>query len=303
MFKVLIDNKEYFYQSINFTEKFNSLANECNASFMGEYNFNFNNKFVLKNDNVVLLSGFIDSLDINKSGTSISTNISCRDITGDIIDSTMRVISRKKNYNFLTLIKEITSLEVINKSNVTNFSIPYQVKSSVGQSLSDFLNEIAKTFKVFLSCDASGKILISSLNTSASKPYVIKEYISFRKSESVQDLYNRYTCYSQTDFKKNSLLAGQVSDSSIRNNRFFVFESETTLETTKQAQSLADRRKQLNNASQKYIDIEIPFSEILHVNSYVEFEKNIYFLDEITYNISDSKVSLKLKLVDKNVYL
>lgn len=304
MFKVLVDKKEYFYESISFTERFNSLSNECSISFIGEYDFNFDNQISLKYNNISLLNGFIDVVDENKSSNAINTNINCREITGDIIDSKMRVITRKSNYNFLTLIKELTGLDVVNKSNVSNFSIPYVVKSFIGQSLAEFLNEIAKNLKVFLSCSLDGKILISSLNTNLNDLYIINDYISYRKSRNIQDLYNRYTCYSQSEFNNNNLIAGQITDNTIRKTRFYVFESETTLNTTKQAQNLADRRKQLNNASQNFIDIEIPFTKILHTNTYAEFNKVIYFIDEIVYNISNNiNATLKLKLVDKNVYL
>jgi hypothetical protein len=197
----------------------------------------------------------------------------------------------------------LSSLDVINQSKVSNFSIPYVVKSSLGESLSSFLNDIARTFKVFLSCTADGKILISSLNTNEKDVYVINDYISYRQSNNIQNLYNKYTCYSQSDFSNNNLTVGQVVDNNIRSSRSYAFESELSLNTTKQAQELALRRKQLNNASQKFIDIEIPFTKILHVNSYAELNKIIYFIDEITYNINSNNATVQLRLIDKDVYL
>lgn len=304
MFKILINNIEQPYERIKFTEKFNSLSNELNVGFIDEYTFNYNDKIKLMYNNDVLLNGYIDNINISKNSSSIITNIDCRDITGDIIDSTMRVITRKKKYNFITLIKEITGLEVINTSNVINFTIPYEVKSSIGQSMADFLQQIAKYFKVFLSCSSDGKILITSLNTNTSNIVKIDDYISYNKSFSIQNLFNRYTCYGQTDIDDNSLIAGQIVDNNIRNSRFYVFESETTLETTLQARDLSDRRRQLNKASAENINITLPFlNKIIKVNNYATFKNMIYFIDEVVYNVSSSNKTIDIKLVDKNVYL
>ena len=303
MFKILIDNKNVAYESISLIEKFNSLSNECSISFIGAYDFNFNNKTTIKYKDSVVLNGFIDIIEENKSGSNINTNISCREATGDIIDSTIGVITKKINYNFLTLIKELTGLDTINQSAVANFSIPYTVKSELGEPLAYFLNSIARTFKVFLSCTAEGKILISSLNTNTSEVYIINDYISYRQSNNIQNLYNKYTCYSQSDFSNNNLTTGAITDNNIRSSRTYAFESELSLNTTKQAQDLALRKKQLNSASQKFIEVEIPFTKMLHVNSYAQLNKIIYFIDEITYNISNNNAIVRLKLVDKDVYL
>lgn len=304
MFKILINKKEYSYDSLKFTEKFNSLANQLGVQFAGNYNFSLSDKIILKYENEILLNGFIDEIVVNKTEQNISTSISCRDITSDIIDSKMRVITRKKNYNFLTLLKELTSLEVVNKSNVANFTIPYPLKSNLGQDFSEFLQDIAKYFKVFLSCSSDGKILITSLNVDKKNIFSIKNYTNYTKTQNITELYNRYTCYSQTKLAATEPLRAQITDNTIRNTRFYVFESDSILNSTKEALNLASRQKQLNKAKSQYIDISALFdNKIYHVNSFVEFEKNIYFLNEISYNISSSNKTIDFKLVERDVYL
>lgn len=304
MFKILINKKEYSYDSLKFTEKFNSLANQLGVQFAGNYNFSLSDKIILKYENEILLNGFIDEIVVNKTEQNISTSISCRDITSDIIDSKMRIITRKKNYNFLTLLKELTSLEVVNKSNVANFTIPYPLKSNLGQDFSEFLQDIAKYFKVFLSCSSDGKILITSLNVDKKNIFSIKNYTNYTKTQNITELYNRYTCYSQTKLEATEPLRAQITDNTIRNTRFYVFESDSILNSTKEALNLASRQKQLNKAKSQYIDISALFdNKIYHVNSFVEFEKNIYFLNEISYNISSSNKTIDFKLVERDVYL
>lgn len=304
MFKILINKKEYSYDSLKFTEKFNSLANQLGVQFAGNYNFSLSDKIILKYENEILLNGFIDEIVVNKTEQNISTSISCRDITSDIIDSKMRILTRKKNYNFLTLLKELTSLEVVNKSNVANFTIPYPLKSNLGQDFSEFLQDIAKYFKVFLSCSSDGKILITSLNVDKKNIFSIKNYTNYTKTQNITELYNRYTCYSQTKLAATEPLRAQITDNTIRNTRFYVFESDSILNSTKEALNLASRQKQLNKAKSQYIDISALFdNKIYHVNSFVEFEKNIYFLNEISYNISSSNKTIDFKLVERDVYL
>lgn len=304
MFKILINNKEIDYIGFRFTEKFNSLSNNLNVSIAGEYFFNTDDRIKLIYNNQILLNGFIDAISISRSGSNSTTDIDCRDITGDIIDSTMRVITRKANYNFLALIEEITSLKVKNTSNVKNFKIPFFVKSSLGENLADFLQKIAKHFKVFMSCGENGEILLNSLNTNLLDFIEINNYIGYNYTNNIQDSYNRYTCYSQTNFENNSILAGQVINKEVRNTRFYVFDSDVSLSTTQEAKELADRERQLREAKREAISITLPFNDkIIRVNTYAKFNNKIYFIDEISYNYSNTNKDMNIKLINKEVYL
>ena len=304
MFKIVINNKNIEYTSFRFQEKFNSLANELAIEVPGSLNLDYNSVVRLFYKNEPLFLGYVDEIKINKSDESLITSLGCRCITSDIIDSTMRVITRPKNYNFLSLLQELTGLSIVNISNTTNFQIPYPLKSNLGQGFGSFLQEIAKFFNVFLSCSVDGKLLIRSATKDISKLITIEDYISYNLSKNITNMFARYTCYSQTELEDSSVLVAQITDSNIRPSRFYVFESDSVLSTTLQARNLANRQKELNNANQETLNIVSLFQDkIIHVNNFCIFEKNIYFLEEIVYNISSSSKTIEYSLIGKNVYL
>lgn len=304
MFKILIDNKEFkVYRSFTFKKSFKSITSTLSINVGNVVDLEGGESIQLILNNRSLLKGYIDYYSI-KYGNEIVTNIEARDNTSDIVDSSMRAINRPANYNFLALIKELTGLNAINKTTV-NMQIPTVVNSSLGMNLFDFLNKIAKQLGVFLQADGNGNINIvnNSVKTALSS---IDNWDSYTVSNDISRCFNRYTCYTQTENKNPTIHSGQAVDSSIRDTRFMVFESEFPIKTSKQAKTFAEQKKSLAISNSRYFDVSIPFKEdsnlIYEVGSTYLFQKEVVFLDEIQYTINNNEKMINLKLVNGSVY-
>ena len=201
--------------------------------------------FVEKN---LVITGYIEALDISYSADSHSITVSGRDIGGDLIDSSII----QKSYsikNFVNLINRVLldngfEIKIINKVGVLNLEPTEVVKAEKSESVFDFLDRYAKKLQVILKIDENGDLTIIREDSNVVKNMIINNFtsdtniLSANLNLSTVDRFNVIQVYSQGNNKTHTKASisqkGTASDSQIRKTRRKII----SMDTASQSKSL-----------------------------------------------------------------
>jgi len=197
----------------------------------------------------LVITGFIESLDISYSADSHSINVSGRDIGGDLIDSSIRQRSYIQRDFFklinLVLVDNGYSIKVINKVGTLTLEPTETIKTEQGDSVFDFLDRYAKKLQVLLKINPNGDLEIIREDNDVVKNFLINDFtennniLSASLSLTTTNRFNVIDVYSQdnnrTHTKTGISQKGSATDSSIRTTRRKII----TMETASQSRSLA----------------------------------------------------------------
>ena len=211
------------------------------------------------------LTGFVETIAINRKNalTDYDVEISGRDITGDLIDSTIdaQIITESTSQTTLKNICErvisglgIEGLGVVDNVNPTAFKVGTFVAPQVGQNAFDFLSQYAHLAQTILSTDGIGNLTIEQTGTTTIPTNLLLEMnglnnniLSTSSNITAANQYNRYQVYSQaslmyfefqgTKFAQDSgdlqnavtNQTGSSTNSKIRAGRQYVFVADTPL--------------------------------------------------------------------------
>ena len=214
--------------------------------------------FVEKN---LIITGYIEALDISYSADSHSITVSGRDIGGDLIDSSII----QKSYsikNFVNLINRVLldngfTIKVINKVGVLNLEPTEVVKAEKSESVFDFLDRYAKKLQVILKIDENGDLTIIREDSDVVKNMIINNFtsdtniLSANLNLSTVDRFNVIQVYSQGNNKTHTKASisqkGTASDLQIRKTRRKIISMDTASQS-KSLKSLAEWNVNLRRA-------------------------------------------------------
>lgn len=170
-----IDGVSYTgFTSANLNRDIEALAGDFNFTATAEATKNFPIKrmssVVIKINDIVKLTGYVEKISVSYDNGSHTINISGRDKTSVLIDSS--VYGTRKFNAPTTLIKIIekiisdlgADLKVINKTNET-LKIKTPCEAEVAANAFEFLDEQAKKLGCLLTTDGEGNVIIIRANT------------------------------------------------------------------------------------------------------------------------------------------
>jgi prophage tail gpP-like protein len=196
----------------------------------------------------LVVTGFIESLDISYSAGSHSINVSGRDIGGDLIDSSIR----QKSYiqrDFFKLINLVLadngySIKVINRVGTLTLEPTETIKTEQGDSVFDFLDRYAKKLQVLLKINPNGDLEIIREDSDVVKNFLINDFtennniLSASLNLSTINRFNVIEVYSQSNNKTHTTTGisqkGTATDPSIRKTR----RKRITMDSASQSKSL-----------------------------------------------------------------
>ena len=207
-------------------------------------------------DNVLIITGFIEDIDIEDSKTASGRDVGC-----DIIDS--HIIQKSYNQrNFERLINLVLkdngfSIKVINKVGILNLEATETIKTEQGQSIFNFLDNYAKKLQVLLKMDRNGNLNIIREDNEVVKNMLINNYtadtniLSSRLKLTTIDRFNVIEIYSQGNNKTHTKTGisqkGKATDPQIRATRRKILTIDTASES-KSLKALAEWNIQLRRA-------------------------------------------------------
>jgi len=199
-----------------------------------------------------VIDGFIEKLDYSYSDQAHSINVSGRDKTADLIDSTINGIKLSPPISLKQAIKKVlsdigaTAIDVIDSVGVQNFSkAEEKLSGSVGQNAFEFCEQLARKRQVLLTRSA-GNIEItngSGIDSGASVQNLIDSDTNNILSASVSyDLTQRFGKYivksqlnpvalnyaGETPAQEVTQQSGQTVDKNVRQSRQLVIKAENS---------------------------------------------------------------------------
>lgn len=154
-------------------------------------------------DDTQIINGFVEVLDIDYSSNSHSISYEGRDITGDLVDSSI-IKKQYQQRNFKRLAEKvladnnITNIKVINKvSNIDDFKQNETIEIETNDTIISFLDSYAKKLQVLLMTNSDGNIEI------------------VRESDSI----NAFILVSYPNYDSNNILSASISTNS--HERFY----------------------------------------------------------------------------------
>jgi prophage tail gpP-like protein len=196
----------------------------------------------------LVITGYIESLDISYSAGSHSINVSGRDIGGDLIDSSIRQKSYIQRDFFklinLVLVDNGYSIKVINKVGNLTLEPTETIKTEQSDSVFDFLDRYAKKLQVLLKINPNGDLEIIREDDEVVKNFLINDFtqnnniLSASLSLTTTNRFNVIEVYSQDNNRTHTATGisqkGSATDSNIRTTRRKVI----TMNTASQSKSL-----------------------------------------------------------------
>lgn len=203
----------------------------------------------------VLLTGFVESLRVRQDAGSHEIAVSGRDITADLIDSTLKTKQFTGPIDFPALVSRVLdaqglgAIRVINEAGqLPQIKATELVSGEIGQSAFDFLEKYARRVQVVLTTNGDGSLLIMRASARDSGATLIRlagnqanNVLSSSLEINAAGRYRDYICQGQlapagSDFdgttEETTAQSGSARDSGARATRFYEFEAETPMDGT-----------------------------------------------------------------------
>jgi len=232
----------------NFSGEVNIVATESDLS---RYPIKVNDKCVVLINGYPVLTGYIESISPSTSPYDHNISINGRDVTCDIIDSTLlgSDIEMKPKFSLTDLINKVQGalglkLPIKIDAPITLFDETDYVAASDGKNAWDFIDEHARKKQVLVNTDGNGGIVCMRADSAQDYGLVLinkRGAISnVLRSSSSFDFTNRfgsYICSSQANLTLSSdgksdndsmvtIRSSVIGDKGVRSSRKFVFVAE-----------------------------------------------------------------------------
>lgn len=263
MIKLEVNGVRYIgFTEITVSKSLDAVSGEFSFSATTKDNIPFpikvQDKCKIYIDDKLIMSGFVNSVDVSYDASSHSISIRGRDKTADIIDSTLNGKAEFKAGVTLKAVAEkvisdlnITDIEVIENVVIKKFLKNEIISDKVGQPAFEFIESYCRKRQVIATTDENGnlvftragteKVPIVLINTVAGENNILSASVSWDES----NRFNKYVCISQsnnaadpdtneTPKEQTDKQLPAIFDTKIRDTRIFHFlpENDLTLQET-----------------------------------------------------------------------
>ena len=197
-------------------------------------------------DDILVLTGYIENLDVEYSSNSHTIVYSGRDIGGDIVDSSI-IQQAYKQRDFEILLKMIlvkngfSGIQVINKVGSLKLEKNEIIKTERGEKIFEFMDRYAKKLQVILKINEYGNLLIMREDNTIVKNMLINNgtednnIISANLQLTTKDRFNVIQVFSQASNKSYTKTGisqrGSAKDKEIRATRRLTIDMNTASES------------------------------------------------------------------------
>lgn len=224
---------------------------------------------------ITKIKGFVDEISSSADTTDHTIDISGRDNTSDLIDSSLPIRTFKGDISFKnlceTIIRELgANIQVIDQSNIDLILSEEQLSGDTGDTCMEFLMSFARKRNIFLVPSGDGNLILFRpvfeeadtplLNLEPNNPLNNIKSRNWRKSS--QNLFYKYSVKSQdnvgfdlsSDYSEGNGTnrTGEVIDDSIRQTRFFEIVSEESMTDTECKNRSSEESNIRRTRSQEY---------------------------------------------------
>jgi prophage tail gpP-like protein len=226
---------ENFCSSFSFAttlkEDINILGNKT-GGFVND--IKLQNKVKIYIDDILVLTGYIEALNVDYDAKNHSIVYSGRDIGGDMVDSSI-IQSTYKQRNFELLTKTVLSqngfsdIKIVNNAGLLLLESTEVIKTESNETIFNFLDRYAKKLQVIIKINRFGNLEITREDDTIVKNMLINNrtkdnnILSAKLQLTTKDRFNIIDVYSQANNKTHTSTGisqkGTAKDSSIRSTR------------------------------------------------------------------------------------
>lgn len=276
---IMINGVEYFdFTDVTITKSIETFAGKFVITTTSTSNIDFplkvNSECKILVQGEPVINGYIESLIIDYDDKTHSIQVTGRDRTADLVDSTVggsdtsefqlptKGLTLKQITESLLTKFNLSSIKVIDNHGTKPFKKGDIVSAEYGTKVFDFLEKYAKKRQVLLTTDGNGDIVFTRTPT---KQYITPLLLSDTEPSTIlrgsirynnSKRYNKYLCTTQDNpaaldqFIDTSKITspskvagnesvGQATDNEVRSSRIYHFESESS----SSSEPLNDRAK------------------------------------------------------------
>ena len=251
MSKIYLEVNGIKYEGFTEISVNSSLENFCSSfsfattlkeklSFLGDKTGKFTNDIKLQNkvkiyiDDIKILTGYIEALDLDYDSKSHNIVYSGRDIGGDMVDSSIiQATYKQRNFAMLAQIvlakNGFTSVKIVNKAGLLFLEPTEVIATEDGEKVFDFLDRYAKKLQVIIKINRDGDLEIAREDDNVVKNMLINNrtkdnnILSAKLQLTTKDRFNIVNVYSQANNSKHTTTSisqkGTAKDSAIRDTR------------------------------------------------------------------------------------
>ena len=285
-------------------------------------------------DDIPLITGYIESVDYSYDTNSHEVEISGRDKTADIIDSSIVGNIELNSPSLETIVKAVLSglnldITIINQAGDIEPEKDELVSAEVGENAFDFIEKYARKRGVLLSTNGDGDIVFTRASTEVLDGVLVNKVNNDNNnvksgaiSYNFSNRYNKYTVKGQDNPLFLSLndesteniesQEGEAIDEDIRTSRILVLQPETesnNLSSAERAKWEANvRRARSIIYTSVTNDIFINKTQILEPNKLIPVVDDFCNIDSmmlirsVNYNLSEAGTTVTVELVNKDSY-
>lgn len=199
-----------------------------------------------------LIKGYIEKISVRYGPNGHEISASGRDVTADLVDSTIRKRQYKGPISFDGLVNAVMSAQkavfplLVRAEGIPKIEERENISAEIGEPVFSFLDRYARRVGVVLTSGPSGEILIFRSGSELSFPALVnvpgdlaQNVITSDLSIDFTQIFSEYSCLSQLPTHAGELTfdvqdavdqRGVATDSRARPSRFFEFEAETPMD-------------------------------------------------------------------------
>lgn len=309
---------------------------KCSKDDVDDFNINAQSECVIYVNGKKAITGVIDKVSPSEDATSSEVDISGRDRTCDIVDSSIpSSIALSGNFNLVTVIEkvlkilELDDIKVINEiSDLKDFTTADIISSEVDKNAFEFINDYAQKVSAILITDEDGNIRITRAGTNRVPDKLVNvigtaeqtkdnNLLSSSAGYDFSQRYNKYVVVSQgnTTTQQGNVSADTVSqkgiayDNEVRKSRVLVIKSNNACDN-KTCQDIATLECNVRRANSLKYNCEVAgftfnSGELYSINTLItvidddNFISSELLVKSVDFNFGDgSTTSLELAVAD-----
>lgn len=311
---------------------------KCTKDTAGDFNIDENSKCNIYVNGHKVITGVIDKVAPSDDSDSSEVDISGRDVTCDLVDSSLpQSINLSGDFDLPTVITKVleafelqNDIKVINEiKNLRPFTKADIISAEVDKNAFDFMNEYAQKVSAVLLTDADGNIIITRAGESGTKTVIDKilnqvgnpdnNVLSSSASYDYSNRFYKYIVVSQgnanTAQKEISLDSvsqkGIAYDEEVRKSRVLVIKSDkaSNSATCGEIATLEANTRRANslNYSCEVAGYQLNNGDLYSINTLMQVLDDDNFIDSelmiksVTFNFGDGSTT-NLEFAVKDAY-
>lgn len=267
-------------------------------------------------NNEVLMTGNVERISVSYSADGHRITASGRDVTADLVDSTLRTKQYQGPISFDGFVNRVMSEQQVlfpldvQVTGIGDVGEKEIISGDIGERVMDFLERYARRVQVVLTSGPDGSVVILRSGKQRSPQTIlnvpglpINNVLSSEVDVNFAHRFGEYSCLSQLSSASGGVTVppdnlvsqgGNVKDNSIRSTRFYEFEAETPMDSARAKDRVSLEANLRAARSLRYTAVIQGIKPDIQINQAIGVRDRICGLDDVML-VSGVRYSFSLR--------